>query len=227
MSRTQRARRTIAGLYVIIDPAACCGRNPVGVARNALTGGASIVQWRDKVRDKGAQLAEASAISALCREHGALFIVNDHADLARAAGAGGVHVGQSDLPAGVVREIVGPEMIVGASTNNVDEAQRAEREGADYVAVGDIFGTSSKGVTRRANIDRLREIKGAVGLPVVAIGGVNASNVASVIEAGADAVAVISAVCAADDPRAAATELAAAFKRETPGSLGPSPAPPS
>lgn len=206
-------RRTIAGLYVIIDPDACRGRSPVDVAREALAGGASMLQWRDKRRDKGDQLADARAIVALCGEHRALFIANDHADFALAAGADGVHLGQHDLPVEAVRPIAGDTMIIGVSTNNAGEARRAEASGADYVAVGAIFPTSSKDVTRAASLDRLREVKAAVRVPVVAIGGINASNIAGVVAAGADAAAVISAVCGADDPRAAAAELAASFVR--------------
>ncbi len=201
----------IRGLYVIVDPAACRGRDAVVVARDALDGGARIVQWRDKLRDKGDQLADARAIASLCREHGAVFIVNDHADLAIAAPADGVHLGQHDLPLAAVRPIVGASMIVGVSTNNADEARAAEAAGADYVAIGAIFPTSSKDVTRPASLDRIREVKAAVRIPVVAIGGIAADNIASVVAAGADAAAVISAICTADSPRDAAAELASAF----------------
>ena len=201
----------IGGLYVVIDPAACSGRRALAVARAALDGGAALLQWRDKLRDKGDQLAEVRAIAALCREHGALLIVNDHADLAIAAGASGVHLGQHDLPIAAVRPMAGDAMVIGVSTNNVEEARAAAEGGADYVAVGAIFPTSTKDVTRPASLDRLREIKRAVGVPVVAIGGINASNIASVIEAGADGAAVISAVCGAPDPREAARALSSAF----------------
>ncbi|HET6615826.1 MAG TPA: thiamine phosphate synthase [Dehalococcoidia bacterium] len=211
MSPTPDAGR-IHGLYVIIDPDACGGRSPVDVTRAALEGGASMIQWRDKRRDKGDQLADARAIRALCRDHGAMFIANDHIDLAIALHADGVHLGQHDLPIDVARPIAGDAMIIGASTNNVDEAHAAEAAGADYVAVGAIFATASKDVTRPANVERLREIKSAVRLPVVAIGGINASNIAQVVEAGADAAAVIGAVCGAVDVRSAAAELAAAFR---------------
>ncbi len=201
--------RRIAGLYAIIDPAAC--RMPaVEVARMAIDGGARVLQWRDKTRDKGAQLADARAIAALCRDAGVLLIVNDHADLALACDADGVHLGQKALPIGAVRPIAGAR-IIGVSTNNAAEARAAEAAGADYVAVGAIFPTISKEVTRVADLDRIRAVKRAVRVPVVAIGGINASNIASVVEAGADAAAVISAICAADDPRAAARVLASAF----------------
>lgn len=206
---TQPQERRIAGLYVIIDPAAC-RIAAIDVARMAIEGGARLLQWRDKTRDKGEQLADARAIAAMCRDAAVPFIVNDHADLALACGAAGVHLGQKDLPIDTVRPIVG-ERIIGVSTNNADEARAAEAAGADYVAVGAIFATATKEVTRPADLDRIRAVKAAVRVPVVAIGGINASNIASVVEAGADAAAVIGAVCAADDPRAAARLLAAAF----------------
>jgi thiamine-phosphate diphosphorylase len=203
--------RPVAGLYVIVDPAACRGGDPVDTARHALQGGASILQWRDKLRDKGEQLADARKIAELCAVHGAMFIVNDHADLALACGADGVHLGQRDLPIDLVRPIVGASMIVGVSTNTVAEARVAQAEGADYVAVGDVFGTASKDATRRASLDRVREIRDAVEVHVVAIGGIDASNIEAVVQAGAHAAAVIRAVCSAENPRSAAAQLAAAF----------------
>jgi thiamine-phosphate diphosphorylase len=210
----------IGGLYVLIDPAACKGRDPVAVARGALRGGASMVQWRDKLRDKGEQLPEAAAIYVLCREHDAVFISNDHADLALAldegpgaAGGIGVHVGQKDLPLAAVRRIVPAHFVVGISTNNPDEALVAEAAGASYVAVGDIFGTASKEGTRAASPDRLAQVKAAVRLPVIGIGGINLTNLHEVVAAGADGIAVISAVCGAEDPEAAARELVAALRK--------------
>ncbi|MCH7698281.1 MAG: thiamine phosphate synthase [Chloroflexi bacterium] len=204
---------SIRGLYVIIDPDACGGRDPVDVARQALAGGASIIQWRDKRREKGVQLADARALGKLCKEYGALYIVNDHVDLALAVAADGVHVGQGDLPADVVRGLVPDSFVIGASTNNVDEARAAEVAGASYIAVGSMFPTASKEPerTRAATPERLREVKAVVDVPVVGIGGIDASTISEVLAAGADAVAVISAVCGAEDPKAAAEALVAAF----------------
>lgn len=203
-----RSRASVRGLYVIIDPQATQGRSAVEVARLALEGGASVLQWRDKLRDKGEQLSEARAIAGLCSQHGALFIVNDHADLAIACAANGVHLGQKDLPPQTVRSFMPAGFIIGASTNNVEEALRAQEAGADYVAIGSIFPTGSKESTRPASPERLRQVKEAVRVPVVAIGGITEDNISEVLAAGADAVAVISAVCAADDVRAAARRLA-------------------
>lgn len=198
----------IHGLYVIVDPQQTRGRDAVEVARLALEGGARVIQWRDKLRDKGEQLPAARAIRRLCASQGALFIVNDHVDLALACAADGVHLGQKDLSVEVVRPWTPAGFLIGVSSNNVDEARRAERDGAGYVAVGSIFLTETKGATRPASPERLREVKQAVGVPVVAIGGISEDNVDLVLAAGADAVAVISAVCAADDVREAARRLA-------------------
>ena len=210
----------IGGLYVLIDPAACRGRDPVAVAGAALRGGASLIQWRDKLRDKGEQLGDARAIYRLCREHGAYFIANDHADLALALGLAvapqgliGVHVGQKDLPVGSVRRMLPADWVVGISTNNPREARDGVAAGATYVAVGDIFGTTAKEGTRRASPERLKEVKQAVDVPVIGIGGINLSNLDQVIAAGADGIAVISAVCGADNPEAAARDLVAAMSK--------------
>jgi thiamine-phosphate diphosphorylase len=207
--------KQVRGLYVIVDPDACAPRDAVDVGRASLAGGASVVQWRDKRREKGDQLSQARALRALCEEHDALFIVNDHVDLALAVDADGVHLGQHDLPVEVARRLVPERFVIGASSNNADEARKAEAAGAAYVAIGAVFPTASKEPerTRAASVARVREVKAAVGVPVVAIGGINASNVDEVIDAGADAVAVISAVCGAPDPRAAASELAGRFER--------------
>ena len=192
----------LTGLYVIIDPALTAGRDEVEIAREALAGGARLLQLRDKTREKGLQLPIARALRALCRERGAPFIVNDHVDLALAVDADGVHVGQKDLPVSAVRRLVPPEMIVGCSTNNPEEARRAEADGADYVSVGRLFPTGSKQDTRPATTETLRAVKAAVSVPVCAIGGVTEANIDEVLAAGADMAAVIAAVIAAPDPSA-------------------------
>jgi thiamine-phosphate pyrophosphorylase len=202
---------SLRGLYVIVDPAIAGGRDVTHIAREAIAGGAAILQWRDKTREKGLQLPEVRALADICRGAGVPLIVNDHVDLALAAEADGVHVGQLDLPVPVVRRLVPDGWIVGASTNDAGEARAAEADGADYVSVGNLFGTTSKDDTRPATLDTLRDVKAAVAVPVCAIGGINDTNIAEVIAAGADIAAVISAVMAADDPRAATKRLAAAF----------------
>src|SRR3990172_9054412 len=129
LAEGDRMRDKLRGLYVIIDPAVARGRDEVEVARAALEGGARLLQLRDKTREKGLQLPVAQALQALCRERGALFIVNDHVDMALAVEADGVHVGQKDLPVSVVRGLAPQEMVIGCSTNSPEEGRRGEGDG--------------------------------------------------------------------------------------------------
>jgi thiamine-phosphate pyrophosphorylase len=202
----------LRGLYVIIDPEVAEGRDEVEIGREGLAGGARVLQLRDKSRAKGMQLPIARALQRLCREHEVTFIVNDHVDLALAVAADGVHLGQKDLPVSVVRRLVPPEMIVGCSTNNPDEARQAEIDGADYVSVGRLFPTDSKEDTRPATTETLRAVKAAVSVPVCAIGGINETNIDEVMAAGADMAAVIAAVIAAPNVREAARRLASGIR---------------
>jgi thiamine-phosphate pyrophosphorylase len=211
LNRRGDSRDGLHGLYVIIDPEVAGGRDELEIAEQAIEGGARLIQLRDKTREKGLQLPEAQALQALCRQHDALFFVNDHVDLALAVKADGVHLGQKDLPVSVVRRLVPRAMLIGCSTNNPDEARRAEADGADYVSVGRLFPTGSKRNTRPASLDTLRAVKAAVSIPVCAIGGINDSNADEVIAAGADMVSVIAAVIGADDVKEAARRLAGRF----------------
>ena len=205
-------REKVRGLYVIVDPELARGRGGVEVAQAAIRGGARVIQLRDKKHDKGDILPVARRLKEVCAQAGALFIMNDHPDLALAADADGVHLGQHDLPTLEARRILPPDRIVGCSTALVEEALQAEREGADYIAVGTIFPTATKAVTRPAGLETLRRVKAAVSVPVVAIGGINESNAAEVARAGADAIAVISAVVSADHVEEAARRLALKFE---------------
>lgn len=203
----QQITERIRGLYFILDPAMTAGRDPVMVVREALAGGVSVVQLRDKHREKGYQLALARQVKAACDEAGAVFLVNDHPDVALAVGAHGVHVGQKDLPLEAARRVLSIKEIVGVSTATVDEALAAAAGGADYVAVGAMFPTQSKDDTRPAGLETLRRVREQVRQPLVAIGGITAGNAGEVVRAGADAVAVISAIVLAPDIRAAARRL--------------------
>lgn len=199
----------IAGLYVIIDTQALGTRSEVEVAREAIQGGAKIIQLRDKIRAKAELLSVAQELRKICAEYDTLFIVNDHLDIALASDADGLHVGQEDLPLTVARKLLSGDKIVGCSAATLDEALQAEEQGADYIAVGSIYPTPSKPGTRLAGLDTLRQVKKAVSVPVVAIGGINEDNVADVISAGANAVAVISAVLRADDVKETSQRLTA------------------
>lgn len=210
LSRQERISK-IKGIYIILDPTATKDRPEVEIVEEALEGGASMVQWRDKVRDKGIQLKLLKPIRELCTQHGALLIINDDPDLALAADADGVHVGQRDLPIAAARAVLPPDRIVGASTTTVEEAQLADAQGADYIAVGAMYPTMSKTDTRPAGLITLAKVREITRRPLVAIGGINADNVEPVIAAGADAVAVISAVVSAANPRAATRHLLEKF----------------
>jgi thiamine-phosphate pyrophosphorylase len=192
-------------LCVITDPGLAPGRDHVSIAEAALAGGADMIQLRDKTGNLRDLLPQARAIQALCRSRGAIFIVNDRVDLALSADADGAHVGQEDLPAESARRLLGGKRVLGVSTHSLAQAEAARRNGADYIGFGPMFATGTKdtGYTPRG-IETLREIRDAVPLPIVAIGGINLDNVAWVIEAGATAPAVISAVVAAPDIAAAA-----------------------
>ena len=198
--RTERARR-VAGLYVIVDPEGTKGRNPVEIGAAALRGGATAIQYRDKLSDKGDQLPIACRLRDLCEAHNAVLIVNDHADLAIASGAHGLHLGQHDLPIAEARKLLHPWQFIGASSAMLSEAETSISHGADYIAVGAMYDTSSKANTRAAGIESLSQIcSQIIDIPIVAIGGITLSNVDPILTAGADGICVISAIGQADDP---------------------------
>ena len=200
------------GLHVLADDDPRWGADPVVQARAACAGGASVVQLRAKSATDRQALAWATRLRELTRAAGALLLVNDRFDLALAAEADGVHLGQEDLPPERIPAPLRRRLIVGRSTHTLAQARAARAEPVDYVAFGPVFGTSSKDSPHAARgLEMLREAAAAAApLPLVAIGGIDAANAASAIAAGAAAVAVISAVAAAVDPVAAARALARA-----------------
>lgn len=211
----RRAVERCRGLYVIVDPALTGGRDPRGVAEEAILGGASTVQLRVKEAAKGDWLPLAADLRRICHNAGAAFIVNDHPDVAVAVQADGVHLGQHDLPLGEARKALAPWQAVGTSNALVEEAAASHAAGADYIAVGRMFPTGSKSDTRPAGLETLRAVREAVprgGPPVLAIGGITPENAGQVGAAGADGVCVIAAVTQAADPRDAAARLLSAFE---------------
>jgi thiamine-phosphate pyrophosphorylase len=199
-------------LYVILDRGADGGRDLGQLLDAVLEGGCRVVQLREKTMPLSDLYPLARALQHRCREAGCLFIVNDRVDLALAVDADGVHVGQEDLPAREARRLLRPGMILGVSTHDEDQARRARDDGADYVAVGSMYPTGSKPGFRLVGPDLLKRVRPEIPVPLVAIGGITVDNVAEVIRAGADAVAVISAVCAASDPAAAARRFLEAIR---------------
>jgi thiamine-phosphate diphosphorylase len=212
----QAKARELRGLYVIVDPEQTNGRPVFEVAQAALEGGAIAIQLRDKKTDKGATVTTASALAKMCAGKQALFFANDDADIARLSNADGLHVGQTDLPVSMARQILLPDQLIGTSNALFEEALASESHSADYIAVGRMYETGSKSNTRPAGIETLRKVKRSVGVPVVAIGGINDSNVAPVVQAGADAICVIRAVCGAADPAATARRLVDLIERSRP-----------
>ncbi len=199
------------GLYFITDNS--FGRSHIELAEMVLKAGVKIIQFREKKMSTREMLENAREIRRLTEDYGAIFIVNDRLDVALASEADGVHVGQDDMPAETVREIAG-DIILGVSASNVEEALAAEKDGADYVGAGPVFTTTTKEDAGDAiGVTGLAEIVRAVKIPVVAIGGIDHSNVSSVLKTGCAGIAVISAIAANDDPKESAEELLEIIKK--------------
>ena len=206
----------IKGLYLITDHN--LDYRLVDRVRAAVVGGVRVVQYRDKESSPQEQIKVAGQLAKLCREAGTTFIINDSPELALECNADGVHLGQQDMTIQEARALLGPDKIIGVSTRTVEQAQKAQHAGADYIAVGSMFLTDSKADAEHVGVERLREIRQSVSTPLVAIGGINRTNIGEVVDGGADAVAVISAVMQDSDPTMASRELNLAFnrKKETP-----------
>jgi thiamine-phosphate pyrophosphorylase len=196
-------------LYVITDEQLGRGRSHLQIAEAAIRGGADVVQLRDKTASSRRLYDIALQLRRLTRETEVPFVVNDSLDVALAADADGVHIGREDLPASVVRRILGPGKILGVSAETVEEAVTAEKDGADYLGVGPVF--EARGTKADAGeplgLDLIARIRRECRLPIVAIGGIHAENARSVRDAGANAAAVISAVASAEDVALAARRL--------------------
>jgi len=199
-------------LYVVLDRTAAAGRDLEVILDATLAGGCRMIQLREKEWPSGRLLPLAERMRDRCRRAGATFIVNDRVDLALAVGADGVHLGQDDLPPRAARPLLRPGMVLGRSTHSVGQAREAQVEGADYIAVGSMFPTRTKPNFQLVGPELIRAIRPETRSPLVGIGGVTRENVAEVIRAGADGVAVISAVCGAPDPAAATREFLAAIR---------------
>jgi len=203
--------RAIRGLYAV-TPDGLEDRDLLAEVEEALLGGASLVQYRNKDAASQVRRRQAQALLALCRHRGVPLIINDDAALAAAVGADGVHIGREDGSTAEARAQVGARAIIGVSCyNELERARIAQQSGADYVAFGSFFPSGIKPAAARASLRLLREAKREVALPIVAIGGITPDNAARVVAAGADSIAVISALFHAPDVRAAALELSRLF----------------
>jgi hydroxymethylpyrimidine kinase/phosphomethylpyrimidine kinase/thiamine-phosphate diphosphorylase len=211
--QTERTEKTmINGLYLITDH----DNRLLERVQDALSGGVKCLQYRNKTKDYAGRFAEGRELRRICARHGVPFIVNDDLKLAAELQADGVHLGQEDGSVAEARLMLGREAIIGVSTHSVEEALRAEAEGADYVGFGAMYPTESKAVVHLPGPALLAEARKRLRVPMVAIGGINRDNAAEVIDAGADAIAVISAVLADSAPGLAAAELSLLFNRRLP-----------
>lgn len=203
---------TVAGrlrCYLVTDSSAGSVERLVSICEEAIQGGITAVQLRAKGRSDRELLYAANELRAACDRSGTLFIVNDRVDIALASNADGVHLGVDDLPVGVARALLGSGKIIGYSPETSADRIGAEEAGADYLGIGPVFGTTTKGDAGQAlGLDRFSELVKETTLPVVGIGGISVEDARSVVEAGACGVAVVGAVFFANDPRAAAVELA-------------------
>jgi thiamine-phosphate pyrophosphorylase len=208
----RRARLAQARLYLVCDGRPG-GRSLEQVLPAAIAGGVDVVQLREKHLADDALLASAELFVALCREHGALSFVNDRPDVAAAAGADGVHVGQEDPAAADVRELIGPELLLGLSTHAEAEIDAAGQAPVDYIGVGPVHATPTKPGRPAVGVELVAYAARTAQLPFFAIGGLHAGNVADVLAAGATRVCVLRAVAEAADPQAAARELRGLLRR--------------
>lgn len=199
-------RLVLPRLYVILD-AALLTSSERDCAEGLADAGVRLIQYRNKAAAAGQNLQTSQKLAGMLRPRGVLFLVNDRADVAHLAGASGVHVGQGDLDVAAARCLVGPDMLVGVSTHNLEQIKHAAASSADYIAVGPVFSTSTKtNPDPVVGLDLVRRARAASDKPLVAIGGITLELAASAIEAGADSVAVISGILAADDPYQRARE---------------------
>jgi len=210
----QQKIKNLTGLYVIIDTDTLGLKGEVDAARKAIDGGAKVIQLRDKQHSKGELLAIAQKLADLCHKSNALFIVNDYLDIALTSEADGVHIGQGDLPPSVIRKELPVDKVIGLSTSTVAEARKAEAEGVDYVAIGSIFPSPTKPKATVVGLERLRQVRKAISIPIVVIGGINRQNIGEIIKAGADSAAVISAVLNQKDMESAARQLVKEIEKE-------------
>ncbi len=208
MTAAQKIRA--AKLYAVTCPSPA-GENYADMVRKAISGGADVIQLRDK-NLSGRQLLEISReLTRICRAQDALFILNDRLDIAIAAGADGVHLGQDDMPLPEAREILKDlglsQFLIGASTHSLEQALKAESEDADYLGCGPVFATPTKPDYQAQGLELVRQYRANIRIPFVAIGGIDASNIEQVKEAGANCIAVVRAVFAQDDIESAARSL--------------------
>ncbi|WP_310732567.1 thiamine phosphate synthase [Paenibacillus sp. 1011MAR3C5] len=190
-------------LYVITASANYPGRDLIEVMEQTLIGGAGMLQLRNKTGSREEVLHEATALRKLTRAYGVPFIVNDYVDIAIQVGADGVHIGQDDMPMAEARQLLGPGKLIGVSTHSLEQALKAERDGADYIGVGPVYPTNTKPGRAAVSTSYVSEAAAHIGIPFVAIGGITLDNADLVLEAGARRLCAVSAIVGSEDPAAA------------------------
>lgn len=192
-------------LHLVTDRHLTLGRSLTDIVQAAVAGGVNLVQLREKNCTTREFIELGQALKQLLRPYHVPLIINDRVDVALAVGAAGVHVGQSDMPSSQVRQLLGPQALIGLSVESVEDACAAERFDVDYLGISPVFVTPTKGeLTRPLGLEGVRQIRAATRHRLVAIGGINSDNAAAVVAAGADGLAVVSAICSAPDPQTAA-----------------------
>lgn len=211
-----RGRAELSGLYLILDPSVCPDRSLVDVMKISASAGARLFQYRNKTASMKTAYAEALVLRKAAQELGVLFIVNDRCDLALAVDADGVHLGQGDLPLDLARKVMGPDKLIGISTHHAEQVRVATAGGPDYLGFGPIFKPASKlDHDPVVGMAGLKAIRSLTSLPIFAIGGISLDHVSEVIGAGANGVAVISAILKVPDIRQTVSDFVAQLSRPT------------
>lgn len=196
-----------SGLYLITDQYIVKGLSHVQIAEKALLGGVKFIQYREKQLSKSESYKIALQLREITRKYNAVLIINDDIDIAMAVDADGVHLGQEDFPVHAARKILGDSKIIGLSTHSLKQAEEAQGSGADYIAIGPIFKSTTKDVREPLGADIIKEVKRISRVPVIAIGGINENNMEDAIKAGSDGAAVISAIIKKEDITGAVREF--------------------
>lgn len=196
-----------SGIYLITDQYIVKGLSHVQIAEKALLGGVRFIQYREKQLSKRESYKVALQLREITRKYNAVLIINDDIDIALAVDADGIHLGQEDFPVQAARKILGDDKIIGLSTHSLKHAEEAQGSGADYIAIGPIFRSTTKDVREPLGVDIIKEIRKISRLPVITIGGINEDNIADVMKAGADGAAVISAIITKEDITGAVKEF--------------------
>lgn len=204
--KSRKKRILGSSVYAVIDRQVCAKKTLAAIARGCIRGGVKIIQLRDKTENISRLYADALMLRKIIGRK-ALFIINDRADIAKLIAAGGLHLGQDDIPIRAARKLLGSRVLIGKSCHSLQQAMAAEKEGADYISIGPIFSTPTKPDYKAVGLKLLRDVQTSIRIPIVAIGGINKDTVSLVRKTGARYIAVVRALCQAENTVKAITEL--------------------